>query len=512
MHLEVALKNHFGMEGFRRGQKEIIESVLALNDTLAVLPTGGGKSLCYQLPSVVFEGLIVVVSPLIALMKDQVRSLGELGLQAGGIYSGQSLDEKKDVFFRLSKSKQFVLLLSPERVQSEAFKKWFLTAKNLKLVAIDEAHCISQWGPDFRNEYYQLSVLRELRPDIPILALTATATPKVLGDISKSLKLRSPNKYVFGFYRNNIFIEVRETSDDDEKALILETALDATPEGRVIVYCGTRKQAEELSARFNESYLGVGHYHAGLSPENRKQIQEDLSSSKIRILFATNAFGMGIDYPNVRLVVHYSMPSNIESYYQEIGRAGRDGKKSRALLLYSKKDKGLQVFFIQSSDADSFVKSRRWDGLNTFVNFLEGGECRHSGILTYFKDKDRITDCGHCDICDPSGKFVFVKKIKSQLEEFSAKTKSRKNKPEKYLIEQNLGPEAQLRFQKLKEWRLRFSRENDIAAFIVFSDKTLRDLVQKNPKDLAGLNSVYGFGEKKLDWIGKDVLAELAGC
>ena len=260
---------------------------------------------------------------------------------------------------------------------------------------------MSQWGHDFRPDYGKLSVLRALRSDVPILATTATATPQVLRDIAKQLGLNQPNQHVYGFYRPNLYCQVEYCDDEAEKMALIREALDRTPEGRIIIYAGTRKQCEDLHGELCLLHPGVAYYHAGLSSEERDSIQDKYDGGAVRILVATNAFGMGVDSPDVRLIIHYQMPANLDSYYQEVGRAGRDGKNSTCLLLYAKKDRGLQSFFIRESTAPAEIKSARWKSLDAIIQYAEGGECRQSGILTYFKDRDRIQSCGHCDVCDP---------------------------------------------------------------------------------------------------------------
>ncbi|HAZ11154.1 MAG: recombinase RecQ [Bdellovibrionales bacterium GWA2_49_15] len=498
------LQKNFGLQQFRKGQLAILESIIHRRDALAVMPTGGGKSLCYQLPSLFLEGLVVVVSPLIALMKDQVRGLQNLNMRAGAFYSGQTLDEKREIFEEMKKGGPFVLYLSPERVQNPGFQEW-VKKQNVVLFAIDEAHCVSQWGPDFREDYHKLQILRELCPNVPILALTATATPPVLKDMVAQLLLKKPDRHVHGFYRPNLFYQVEICPSDEMKYKILCQALRDVPEGRVLIYCGTRKLCQELTRSLKKEFKGVGYYHAGLDMEKRQEIQAKLEGGKLRILAATNAFGMGIDYPNVRLVVHYQMPANIESFYQEMGRAGRDGQPSRCLLLYSKKDKGLQSYFITQSTASDFVIQRRWESLNAMIQFAEGGECRHAGILTYFKDSERIESCGHCDSCMPDSDMVVT--VKSDAPRVKAVTKKTKKKSSKMI--EGLDEQSEVRLLLLKDWRRQYAREKDIPAFIVFSDRTLHELATKNPTSLLELYEIYGFGPAKVELFGRDVLGEL---
>lgn len=401
LDLERLLQNNFKLPKFRKGQREIISEVLAGNDLLAVLPTGGGKSLCYQLAAIYKQQLVVVISPLIALMRDQVAAMQKLGIASGCLYAGQDILEKRAIFNAIHQKGPFILYLSPERVQKEGFAKW-IKEQTIGLFAIDEAHCISHWGHDFREEYHQLGLLKELRPDVNTLALTASATPTVLNDIVRSLKMKSPKKMVHGFYRPNLYYQVESCMDEDDKNLLLQKAVRQFPEGRIIVYCGTRKNTEEIGDFLGKYFAKVGYYHAGLETSLRTSIQQAYLKNEIRILVATNAFGMGIDQPDVRLVVHYTMPADIDSLYQQMGRAGRDNQDSTCLVLYSKKDKGLQAFFIESSEANRTIKNKRWRALDAITEYVEGAQCRHSYILEYFEDSQKLSRCGHCDVCDPS--------------------------------------------------------------------------------------------------------------
>lgn len=502
---ETLLQQSFLLSSFRQGQREIISAILARKDVLAVLPTGGGKSLCYQYPAVYTQQLVVVISPLIALMKDQVASLQRQGIASGSLHSGQSDVEKRTVFANISKGGAYLLYLSPERVQKEGFQKW-IQNRSIALFAVDEAHCVSQWGHDFREEYGQLSILKKLRPDVPILALTASATPAVLTDVAKNLGLVKPEKMVHGFYRPNLYYQVELCGDEDAKLSMLLQAIRQNPTGRIIVYCGTRRVTEELSGFVSQHFDKVGYYHAGLASEERTVTQEAYGRGELRILVATNAFGMGIDQPDVRLVVHYQMPANIDSLYQEMGRAGRDGRDSTCLMLYAKKDKGLQSYFIDSSDAPQMIKSARWRNLEALVNYSEGGECRHAEILTYYKDSQRIDSCGHCDSCDPRSERRIQKPAKPVVTKL-VQSKSRKSKSGVQDID--LDQTQELRFENLRKWRKQKAQELDVPAFVVFSDQTLKQLAIKNPQNIAELGNIYGIGESKLEKFGWDLLAEL---
>lgn len=511
IELDTVLKQNFSLAAFRPGQKEIIWSIINKKDVLAVLPTGGGKSLCFQFPAVFKKELVIVVSPLIALMKDQVRSLQSNGIPAGAIYSGQTEDEKRKIFGDIQKGGPYVLYLSPERVQKEGFQQW-IRSKNIALFAIDEAHCVSQWGHDFREEYGQLNILKRLRPDVPTLALTASATPTVLHDIARQINLKNPEKRVHGFYRPNLYFQVEMCDGEEHKDRLLVQAIQQHPEGRVIVYCGTRKKTEEVHQDLSSVFSGVGFYHAGLTPNKRTDVQEKYMNGDLRILVATNAFGMGIDQSDVRLVVHYHMPATIDALYQEMGRAGRDGKDSTCMMLYAAKDKGLQSYFIQSSDAPQEIKSARWRNLDALVNYSESSECRHGEILTYYQDAQRIQGCGHCDNCAPDSnrritlpKVSVLSRMSEKLTKPSKPTAKKRSNADVVLLNE----EQETRFQALKTWRKKKSTELDVPAFIIFSDRTLRDLAVQNPANFDDLQNIHGIGSEKLERYGADVMLVL---
>jgi ATP-dependent DNA helicase RecQ len=497
------LRGRFGFSAFRQGQREILASVLEGRDALAILPTGAGKSLCFQLPAVVAGALVIVISPLISLMRDQVAALRALKIPAGCIHSGQEQGEKRAVFDALRAGGPFVLYLSPERAQKDGFARWLARRRPL-LFAIDEAHCVSQWGHDFRPDYLRLSLLREIRPEVPILALTATATPLVADDIGRALGLHHPARHTHGFYRPNLYVQVARCRNEEDKAGYLERALAGTPAGRVIVYCGTRAAAEEVAAQLSDRHAGVGRYHAGLPPEERRRIQEDFAAGRLRILTATTAFGMGIDHPDIRLVVHHQLPGTLEGYYQEIGRAGRDGRPATCLLLYAKRDKSLQSFFIRRSDAPPPVIHQRWAALDAIIAFAEGADCRHAGILAYFGDAQRLERCGHCDACDPDAALAVAAPARRR----APRAPRRGNR------EPAAGPLAGSEgalARHLRDWRRAWARANDMPAFLVFPDKTLHQLALLRPATRADLLAVPGIGPHKLELFGDALLETIAG-
>jgi ATP-dependent DNA helicase RecQ len=339
----------FGLRSFRPGQQDVIRAVLARKDCLCIMPTGGGKSLCYQLPAIARRGLTLVVSPLIALMKDQVDALQSLGIPATFINSSLTIAEQRDRMDRMSAGEYRLVYVAPERLRNSLFVEK-VRATRIELLAVDEAHCISEWGHDFRPDYARLGQLRERIGKPPTIALTATATPKVRDDVMQQLQLQSPEVFITGFARKNLHFEVTTAHSQADKFQELLDFLEATP-GSGIIYAATRKRCGELVDMLADAGLKrkVAFYHAGLMPEERRSVQEAFMADRVNIIVATNAFGMGIDKRDLRFVVHYNIPGSLEAYYQEAGRAGRDGERSRCLLLYSYADRKIQEFFIDSS-------------------------------------------------------------------------------------------------------------------------------------------------------------------
>ena len=373
------LKQYFGFTSFRPLQEEIIRDSLAGKDTFALLPTGGGKSLCFQLPALVRAGLTVVVSPLIALMKDQVDALQASGIAATFLNSSLAAGEGRERLRGLHNGEFRLLYVAPERLMLSGFlsdlQKW-----NVQLIAIDEAHCISEWGHDFRPEYRQISELRKHFPDVPFMALTATATGRVREDIVSHLKLREPKCYVASFNRPNFTYRVIPKNKPYDQLL---NFLRARPKESGIVYCKSRKSAENVAANLSEDGVRAKPYHAGLTPKERSEHQELFLRDDVRVICATIAFGMGINKPNVRFVVHYDLPKNIEGYYQETGRAGRDGLPSECILLFSPGDAVKQTMFIDEKPNPQEQKIAR-EQLQQMVHYAECASCRRVELLRYF--------------------------------------------------------------------------------------------------------------------------------
>jgi len=354
----------FGLSSFRKGQREVISAVLAGHDCLCIMPTGGGKSLCYQLPSIVRDGVTLVISPLIALMKDQVDAMAPLGIRATCINSSLSLPEQLARLEQMAEGGFDLVYIAPERLRNQRFLDAVRGAR-IHLLAVDEAHCISEWGHDFRPDYARLGRFRQRLGNPQTIALTATATPEVREDIAQMLQLRDPQVFVSGFARDNLHFEVQDVSNGREKDERLLEFLRETP-GAGIVYASSRKRCEDVCQLIADGLKrNVGVYHAGLLPEDRRRVQEDFMTDRVQIIVATNAFGMGIDKPDLRFVVHYNMPGSLEAYYQEAGRAGRDGQPSRCLLLYTYQDRYIQEFFIENAYPTREVMATVYDYLRS---------------------------------------------------------------------------------------------------------------------------------------------------
>ena len=380
---EQILKSVFGYKEFRQGQREIIQNILDGRDTLAVMPTGGGKSLCYQIPALIFEGITVVVSPLISLMQDQVGALLENGVDAAFLNSTLNLDEYKKTVRDIKSGRAKLLYLSPEALATERVKSILSEADvPVSCVTIDEAHCISEWGHDFRPDYMEIAAFRKRFKDAVCLALTATATKQVQADIVKNLKLKNPAILVASFNRSNIFLNVQQRTDG--LAQVLEFLSDHKDESGII-HCLSRKEVDSITQELQERGISAMAYHAGLSDEERADHQNKFIKSQVDVIVATVAFGMGSNKPDVRFVIHYALPKSIEEYYQEIGRAGRDGLPSEALLLYSAGDiHRIRFFFKDKSDDESFKAEKL---LQAMIDYAQCRTCRRKFLLNYFGEE-----------------------------------------------------------------------------------------------------------------------------
>lgn len=389
MNKEEILKHYYGYDSFRTAQAEIIETILSKRDVLAIMPTSAGKSICFQVPALMLDGITIVVSPLISLMYDQVTSLKEMGIQAILLNSAMTSLEYYQAIEQLQRGEVKLLYVAPERFEQEGFLE-MMQGIQISMVAVDEAHCISQWGQDFRPSYQNIDIFVAQLPTRPIVAaFTATATPRVRLDIKQQLKLQHPFEVVTSFDRANLYFGMEEPRD--KMSRLLELIKEKEP---TIVFCNTRKEVEKVCDKLKKKGIAADWYHAGLSPEARSKVQEDFIFDRIDVIVATNAFGMGIDKSNVRKVIHYNMPKDIESYYQEAGRAGRDGEPAECILLYGAKDIIINKFLVkQNQDKVGMAK------LNEMIDYCRTVRCLRGFMLDYFGQKDILEDCGHCTNC-----------------------------------------------------------------------------------------------------------------
>jgi ATP-dependent DNA helicase RecQ len=390
------LKRYYGYDTFREGQEKVIKSILSGKDTFGIMPTGAGKSICYQIPALMLNGITIVVSPLISLMKDQVDSLNDIGIKAAFINSSLDQHEVQERILMAVSGYLKLLYVAPERLESDVFCE-LLKTMPVSMVAIDESHCVSQWGHDFRTSYRSIApLIRKLSPRPIVSAFTATATEEVKEDIVRLLELKNPEIYATGFDRQNLFFSV--IRGENKKDYLLKYIED-NKEGVGIVYAATRKEVDSIYELLKSKGYSVGKYHAGLSDSDRTKVQEDFLYDNINIIVATNAFGMGIDKSNVRYVIHYNIPKNMEAYYQEAGRAGRDGEPSECILLFGAQDILLQKFLIEQSIFSEDRRVNEYRRLQEMVDYCHTTKCLRKYILEYFGDQSGKEKCDNCSNC-----------------------------------------------------------------------------------------------------------------
>ena len=581
------LKTYFGYDSFRDQQEKIVESVLSKNDNLVIMPTGGGKSICFQLPALLFDGITLVISPLIALMKDQVDGLKANGIEADFYNSSQEKFEQDAIFDKIYSKELKLLYVAPE---SLSFLENILNEEFISCVAIDEAHCISSWGHDFRPSYQQLGFLKNNLPNTPIIALTATADKATRADITEQLNIPMAIQFVASFDRENIELEVRPANDRISQIIRF---IEKQPEESGIIYCLSRKGTEQISNKLKQQGIKAAAYHAGLNFEERTKIQEDFIYDKTKVICATIAFGMGIDKSNVRWVIHYNMPKNIEGYYQEIGRCGRDGLKASALLFHSYSDViQLRKFMNGASNEEVQVAK-----LERIKQFSEATTCRRKILLSYFGEL-LAENCGNCDVCkNPpqlfNGTIIAQKalsvitrlneseaigtvidvlrgahnatvlekgydKLKShgvgkeiswrdwqqyiiqlinqgyceiafhknnalQLTDFSKKVLFEMEvvyltKPVEFNEQPPVLKTAKTKavkakkdtlFERLRKLRQEISLAENIPAYLVFNDATLKEMERNRPMSEADFIDISGVGQRKLEVYGEDFIAEI---
>lgn len=500
MNLHETLKHYFGYDSLRAGQQELIEGILDGRDVLGIMPTGAGKSLCYQLPALMMgaeeERVTLVISPLISLMADQVKALNQAGVHAAYINSTLTENQIRLALEYARQGRYTLVYVTPERLGTAQFLEFACNA-DIAMVTVDEAHCISQWGQDFRPSYLEIARFIDRLPARPVVsAFTATATDMVRQDIIRNLELESPVTVVTGFDRPNLFFKVvnRKGGRETDNSILNYVKRHEDESG--IIYCATKKNVEKVHELLLANGVSAGRYHAGLSLEDRKRNQEDFTYDRIKVMVATNAFGMGIDKSNVRYVLHYNMPQSLEYYYQEAGRAGRDGEEAECVLFFSKQDiminKRLLDHKVSAANAavdDSELRANDQRKLNQMIRYCETDQCLREYILRYFGDESPCT-CDKCSNC------VVIE------EEMEENYITDKRSAKKLAVTGDLTENGKALFELLRTGRMELAREQSVPPFIICSDKTLKDMCAKLPRNSADMETVYGMGAQKIQSYG----------